>query len=55
MCREVLANLVDACQLLGIEADGVPKWKAMLAKLPPYLTEPDGTLKEWAWPTLGER
>ncbi|HUZ06644.1 MAG TPA: hypothetical protein VMV89_04075, partial [Candidatus Paceibacterota bacterium] len=55
VCREVLANLVAACELLGIEADSVPKWKAMLAKLPPYLLEPDGTLKEWAWPTLGER
>jgi hypothetical protein len=54
-CREVLANLVESCELLGIEADSVPKWKAMLAKLPPYLLEPDGTLKEWAWPTLGER
>ena len=54
-CREVLANLVEACELLGIEADSVPKWKAMLAKLPPYLLEPDGALKEWAWPTLEER
>ena len=27
----------------------------MLAKLPPYLLEPDGTLKEWAWPDLEER
>ncbi len=54
-CREVLANLVEACELLGIEADSVPKWKAMLAKLPPYLLEPDGALKEWAWPTLTER
>ena len=54
-CREVLANLVESCELLGIEADSVPKWKAMLAKLPPYLLEPDGALKEWAWPTLGER
>ena len=26
----------------------------MLAKMPPYLVEPDGTLKEWAWPTLQE-
>jgi hypothetical protein len=26
----------------------------MLAKMPPYLIEPDGTLKEWAWPTLQE-
>ena len=55
VCREVLVNLVEACELLGIEADGVLKWKAMLAKLPPYLLEPDGTLKEWAWSDLAER
>jgi hypothetical protein len=54
-CREVLGNLVESCELLGIEADSVPKWKAMLAKLPPYLLEPDGALKEWAWPTLTDR
>jgi hypothetical protein len=55
VCREVLGNLVEACELLGIEADSVPKWKAMVAKLPPYLLEPDSAMKEWAWPTLGER
>jgi len=55
VCREVLTNLIEACELLGTDADSVPKWKAMLAKLPPYLMEPDGTLKEWAWPTLQER
>ncbi len=55
VCREVLVNLVEACELLGIEADNVPKWKAMLAKLPPHMIEPDGTLKEWAWPDLEER
>ena len=27
----------------------------MLARMPPYLVELDGTLKEWAWPTLQER
>ncbi|HUC84030.1 MAG TPA: hypothetical protein VL970_02475 [Candidatus Acidoferrales bacterium] len=54
-CREVLANLVESCELLGIEADSVPKWKAMLSKLPSYLLEPDGTLKEWTWPTLTDR
>jgi hypothetical protein len=27
----------------------------MLAKLPPYLINPDGTLKEWAWPDLEDR
>ncbi len=55
VCREVLSNLVESCELLGIEAESVPKWKAMLAKLPPHLLEPDGTLKEWSWPTLRER
>jgi hypothetical protein len=55
VCREVLTNLIRACETLGIEVDGVPKWKAMLSKMPPYLLEPDGTMKEWSWPTLQER
>jgi alpha-L-fucosidase 2 len=55
VCREVLANLVQACELLGVEAESVPKWRAMIAKLPPYLLEPDGAMKEWSWPSLAER
>ncbi|HEX2921648.1 MAG TPA: glycoside hydrolase N-terminal domain-containing protein [Bacteroidales bacterium] len=55
VCREVLTNLVEACELLSIESGNIPKWKAILDKLPPYMTEPDGTLKEWAWPGLDER
>ncbi|HXR06520.1 MAG TPA: glycoside hydrolase N-terminal domain-containing protein, partial [Candidatus Acidoferrum sp.] len=54
VCREVLANLIQASEILGAEGESVPKWKAMLAKMPPYLLEKDGTLKEWAWPTLQE-
>jgi hypothetical protein len=55
VCREVLSNLIEACEVLKIEAGSILKWKAMLAKLPPYLVEPDGALKEWAWPTFAER
>ena len=54
VCREVLSNLIRASEILNADADAVPKWKAMLAKMPPYLLELDGTLKEWAWPTLRE-
>jgi hypothetical protein len=54
VCREVLTNLIRASEILGTDASSLPKWKAMLAKMPPYLIEPDGTLKEWAWPTLQE-
>ena len=55
VCREVLTNLIEACEMLDTNSEDVQKWKAILAKLPPYLLEPDGTLKEWAWPTLEER
>jgi hypothetical protein len=55
VCREVLTHLIQASEILGTDADSVPRWKGMLAKMPPYLLEPDGTLKEWAWPTLQER
>ena len=54
VCREVLTNLITACETLNVEVDGVSKWKAMLDKIPPYLIEPDGTLKEWAWPSIQE-
>jgi alpha-L-fucosidase 2 len=54
VCREVLINLIEASEILGIEKNNVPKWKAMIEKMPLYLLEPDGTLKEWAWATLQE-
>jgi len=54
VCREVLTNLINASEILGTDSDNVPRWNAMLEKLPPYLLEKDGTLKEWAWPTLQE-
>ncbi|MGC9969025.1 MAG: glycoside hydrolase N-terminal domain-containing protein [Bryobacteraceae bacterium] len=55
VCREVLTNLIQASEILGSDAGSVSKWKDMLAKMPPYLLELDGTLKEWAWPRLQER
>ena len=55
VCREVLTHLIQASGVLGSDVGDIPKWKDMLAKMPPYLVELDGTLKEWAWPTLQER
>lgn len=54
VCKEVLTHLIEASEILGTDADLVPKWKAMLGKMPPYLTDTGGALKEWAWPTLEE-
>ena len=52
--HELLTNLIAGCEILGIEKDDVPKWKGMLAKLPPLLINDQGQLKEWSNPTQGE-
>ena len=54
IARELLTNLCAGCETLGIEKDGVARWKAMLAKLPPLLINEEGQLKEWSNPTQGE-
>lgn len=55
VCRQVFTHLIDASQILGVDTEEIPRWKGILAKLPPYLLTNDGALKEWAWPTLEER
>ena len=52
---ELLTNLIAACKELGVEADGVVRWQALLAKLPPLLVNDQGQLKEWANPNQGEK
>ncbi len=54
IARELLTNLITACEALGIEPEGVKRWKELLAKLPPYLINEQGQLKEWAIPNRGE-
>ncbi len=50
ICKEVLSNLCDACELLGIEMDNVATWRGMLAKLPAYEINADGAMREWLHP-----
>lgn len=50
--RELLTNLVADCKLLGIEAEGIKRWQAMLDKLPAYQVNADGAVKEWTTPLL---
>jgi hypothetical protein len=50
VAREVLTNLIAACTDLGVAAESIPKWRAMLGKMPPYLIGKDGALKEWSTP-----
>jgi len=50
VAKEVLTNLIAACEELKIEQENVPKWRAMLAKMPPYRINEQGELSEWGLP-----
>jgi hypothetical protein len=53
--RELFSNLISACESLGIERESIGKWREILSKMPPYLINADGALKEWATPLLEDR
>lgn len=55
VCREVFTNLIQACEIMDTDTESVERWKAILKKIPPYLLESDGTLKEWAWAGIEEK
>lgn len=48
--KEVMTNLVQACELLGVEKTGVIRWKELLADMPPYQVNEDGAIREWLHP-----
>ncbi|MCX6874072.1 MAG: glycoside hydrolase N-terminal domain-containing protein [Verrucomicrobia bacterium] len=47
VAREVLTHLIAACRELKVAPEDLPKWEALLAKLPPYPINERGELSEW--------
>ena len=47
VAREVLTSLIAVCTKLQVEQAQVPKWQALLNKLPPYSINDQGALPEW--------
>ncbi|MFC4057929.1 glycoside hydrolase N-terminal domain-containing protein [Planomonospora corallina] len=47
VARDLLRNLIRACERLGFEAD---RWWRLLERLPPYRIAPTGELAEWIGP-----
>jgi len=47
VAREVLMSLIAACRELNVEGENVPRWEALLAKLPAYPINDDGELPEF--------
>jgi len=52
VAKEVLTNLCTACEELGIEKGSVKRWRKMITKLPDYMINENGALKEWVHPDL---
>lgn len=52
VAKELLRNTIDASRELGRNADRIPRWEAMLDKMPDYMADDRGILKEWLTPKL---
>jgi hypothetical protein len=49
---DLFFNLITGCRTLGIEEENIAKWRRMLEKMPPYMIDSAGVLKEWTTPLL---
>ena len=52
VARELLRNCIAASETLGVGADDIKRWRALLAKMPDYQISPEGAVKEWSTPLL---
>ncbi|MDF7799957.1 glycoside hydrolase N-terminal domain-containing protein [Pontiellaceae bacterium B1224] len=50
VAKENFSNLVDACERLGLEQEGVARWNQQLADMPNYQVNEDGAIREWMHP-----
>jgi hypothetical protein len=52
VAKELLTNLISASLELGVNQDKIPLWESMLEKMPPYMIDENGIIKEWLTPRL---
>jgi hypothetical protein len=45
--KELLGNLIEGSQELGINQQKIPLWQSMLKKMPVYMINEEGAVKEW--------
>jgi hypothetical protein len=52
VAKELLTNLIAASSELGVNQDKIALWESMLEKMPPYMINDEGIIKEWLTPKL---
>ena len=54
VARELLNNCIKAATILNAEDEKVNLWRTMLTKMPDYLINEKGAVKEWSTPLLDD-
>lgn len=52
VAKELLRNTIAASRELGRNKDNIPRWQRMLEKMPHYMVDGRGIIKEWLTPRL---
>lgn len=52
VAKELLRNTIAASRELGRNQDKIARWRQMLAKMPDYMVDENGMIKEWLTPKL---
>ncbi len=50
--KELLGNIIAASRELGRNAGKIPAWENMLSRMPDYMIDQSGVIKEWLTPKL---
>jgi len=50
--EELLTNLISGSKMLGLNRDKIQVWETMLTKMPDYMIDENGMIKEWLTPKL---
>jgi len=53
--KELLGNLIEASRTLDVNREKIPVWEKMLTKMPDYIYNEQGMVKEWLTPKLGDQ
>ncbi len=52
VAKELFENLIMASRELGVNKDKIPVWQQMLTRMPDYMIDENGMIKEWLTPKL---
>ncbi|WP_348651739.1 glycosyl hydrolase family 95 catalytic domain-containing protein [Paenibacillus silviterrae] len=53
--KELLTHLIEGGREAGLYLEEIPKWKAMLQRIPAYQVNEDGAIREWMHPDFDDR